>query len=222
MNRHRSLYLPLLLDAVLVERFRNATMDRMIRSIILAAGSSTRMGQAKALLDIGGLSFLAHILRNHRAVSLPVTIVLGDHQAEIQAAVDLSDAVVLINPRPEDGPLSSLRIALESAEQAEAVVVHPVDHPLVSVGTLQTLLDVHDESPDGIIFPAFGARRGHPVLFPRRYFQDLRAAPLDQGARYVVRTHAESVISVEVMDEGVIHNIDTPTDYSRLIGSKTD
>jgi len=194
----------------------------MTRSIILAAGSSTRMGQPKALLAIGGLSFLGHILRNHRAVRLPVTVVLGSHQAEIQAAVDLSDTVVLVNPRPEDGPLSSLRIALESAEQAEALVIHPVDHPLVRVSTLQALLDARDESPDAIIVPAFGARRGHPVLFPRRYFQDLRAAPLDQGARYVVRTHAESVISVEVMDEGVIHNIDTPTDYSRLIGSKTD
>jgi molybdenum cofactor cytidylyltransferase len=192
----------------------------MVRTIILAAGSSTRMGRPKALLEIGSLTFLAHILRNHQALGLPVTVVLGEHRAEIQAGVDLSDAVVLVNPHPELGPLSSLKIGLLSSEDNEAVLVHPVDHPLVRVESLQALLESHRGSPQRIIVPLFGARRGHPVLFPRLFFKDLLAAPLDQGARYVVRRYPETVIMVKVPDEGVIHNIDTPEDYSRLISSK--
>ncbi len=191
----------------------------MIRSIILAAGSSSRMGRPKALLDVGGLTFLDHILRNHRALGLPVTVVLGEHQAEIRAAVNLSEAAVLVNPHPELGPLSSLKIGLESSREHQAVIIHPVDHPLVRMETLQALLDAHRNSPEGIIIPEFGARRGHPVLFPRLYFEELHAAPLDQGARYVVRTHPESAIAVKVPDEGVIQNIDTPEDYERLVRS---
>ncbi|MFB3905780.1 MAG: NTP transferase domain-containing protein [Acidobacteriota bacterium] len=191
----------------------------MVRSIVLAAGSSTRMGQPKALLKVHGSTFLGRILRNHRAVGLPVTVVLGEHEAQIRAAVDLSEAAVVLNPHPENGPLSSLRIGLGTSAEDEAVIVHPVDHPLVCPDTLQALLDVHGRSPDRIVVPEFGARRGHPVLFPRLFFEELRAAPLDQGARYVVRRHAGSVLTVKVRDEGVIQNIDTPEDYDRLIRS---
>ncbi len=193
----------------------------MVRSIILAAGSSTRMGRPKALLEIGGLTFLGHILRNHQAVGLPVSVILGEHQVEIQAAVDLSETAVLINPHPELGPLSSLKIGLRSSEENEAVLVHPVDHALVRVDSLRTLLDSHHASPDRIIVPRFGTRRGHPVLFPRLFFDELLAAPLDQGARYVVWRHPETVLIVNVPDEGVIQNIDTPEDYARLVGPKT-
>jgi len=193
----------------------------MVRSIILAAGSSTRMGRPKALLEIGGLTFLSHILRNHQALGLPVSVILGEHQAEIQAAADLSETVVLINPHPELGPLSSLKICLGSSEENEAVLVHPVDHPLVRLDSLRTLLDSHHASPDRIIVPRFGPRRGHPVLFPRLFFDELLAAPLDQGARYVVWKHPETVLILDVTDEGVIQNIDTPEDYARLVGLKT-
>jgi len=189
----------------------------MIRSIILAAGSSTRMGKPKALLELGGLTFLGHILKNHRALGLPVTVVLGEHQAEIQAAVGLLEAAVLVNPLPERGPLSSLKMALDSCAGCQAALVHPVDHPLVRINTLQALLDVHDQMPDHIVLPEFGFRHGHPVLFPRLLFEELRAAPLDQGARYVVRRHRESVFAVNVPDEGVVQNIDTPEDYNRLV-----
>lgn len=191
----------------------------MIRTIILAAGSSTRMGSPKALLDLRGVTFLGQIVANHRTLGLPVTVVLGDHQDEIQAAVDLARASVLVNPNPELGPLSSLKIALRSLEGSEAVLVHPVDHPLVRKETLKALLDAHQQRPDHIIIPAFAARRGHPVLFPALFFEDLLAAPLDQGARYVVRRHPDSVSLVEVQDEGVIQNIDTPEDYERLVNS---
>jgi molybdenum cofactor cytidylyltransferase len=189
----------------------------MVRSIILAAGSSTRMGRPKALLDIGGLTFLGHILRNHHALGLPVTVILGEHQAEIQAGVDLTEAAVLVNPHPELGPLSSLKIGLQSSEESEAVLIHPVDHPLVRVDSLRGLLDSHHASPHRIIVPQFGARRGHPVLFPRLFYDELLAAPLDQGARYVVWRRPETVLILKVPDEGVIQNIDTPKDYDRLV-----
>ncbi len=191
----------------------------MIRTIILAAGSSTRMGQPKALLDVGGLTFLDRILAGHRTLGLPVTVILGEHHARIKAGVNLSEAIVLVNPHPELGPLSSVKIGLKSLGECQAVLIHPVDHPLVARDTLQALVDGHDALPDRIIVPEFGARRGHPVLFPQPFFKELLAAPLDQGARYVVRKHPESVLAIEVRDEGVVQNIDTPEDYERLVRS---
>jgi len=175
------------------------------------------MGQPKALLQLGSLTFLGHIVKNHRSLGLPVTVILGEHQAQIQAAVDLSDSVVLINPLPERGPLSSVRMGLQTCDRRQAALVHPVDHPLVLTNTLEAIVDAHRRMPYHIVVPEFGSRRGHPVLFPQLFFQDLLATPLDQGARYVVRKHAESVLAVRVSDEGVTQNIDTPEEYNRLV-----
>ncbi|RPI24375.1 MAG: nucleotidyltransferase family protein [Acidobacteria bacterium] len=193
----------------------------MIASIILAAGSSTRMGYPKALLSLHGVAFLELILRAHRTLGLPVYVVLGSHHEQIRASVDLSEATVLINERPELGQLSSLKLGLESTKDYAGVFVHPVDHPLVRRETLQLILDAQSESPSYILVPGYEDRRGHPVFFPRDFFRELLDAPLDQVARYVVSRHPESVTIVPVSDPGVLQNIDTPEDYKRVIGSKT-
>ncbi len=180
------------------------------------------MGRPKALLPLDNTTFLEHILDHHSSLGLPTWVVLGRQRKEIEKQACLSGAVVLVNPQPERGQLSSLKIGIEAAGGCDAVIVHPVDHPLVRRETIQALLDAHATQPSSILLPKYGDRTGHPVLFPAVFYDALLAAPLDVGARFVVRQHSEAVILVPVSDPGVTENIDTPEDYQRIVNLAWD
>jgi molybdenum cofactor cytidylyltransferase len=189
-----------------------------ILTIVLAAGQSSRMGCPKPLLTIRGVSFLRRIVNLHLGLGLPVCVVLGEHRQAILREVDLSETLVVTNPRPDLGQLSSLQVGLAEAAGYEAVIVHPVDHPLVSAATIQALLAAHALDPESILTPERGGRTGHPTLFPREFYEDLGAAPLDQGARYVMSERRRSVHRVPAPDDGIFKNIDTLEDYRRWVG----
>ena len=69
-----------------------------------------------------------------------------------------------------------------------------------------------------IVRPADGERHGHPVIFDRSVFADLRSADLDTGAKAVFALHRDRIVNVEVNDAGAFEDIDTPEDYARLLG----
>ncbi len=188
-----------------------------VASVILAAGFSRRMGVPKPLLELRGKSFLRTIIDRHKLSSLPVCVVLGRHNTHISERVDLSDTIVLVNPDPSRGALSSLLIALEHLGEPEGLLIHPVDHPLVLVETIECLVRHHRRLPASILLPSVHGRKGHPVLFPRRFFPDLRQAPLEEGARWVVHQNPASTFLVSVEDPGILVNINTPSQVSQVV-----
>ena len=185
-------------------------------SVILAAGESRRMGFPKPLLEYQGKSFLRRIMDTHQAASLPCCVVLGHYREEIQKQTDLSSASVFINPNPSQGPLSSLQIALEHSGDSSALILHPVDHPLVRSNTLIALVESHGRAPDCIVIPWFHDQKGHPVLFPSRFYSDLKQAPLGEGARWVVHRNRASTLQLPVEDPGILQDIDTPDQFQNL------
>jgi len=193
-------------------------MNQQVVAIILAAGDSSRMGVPKALLEIGETTFLERIIACYVALSISPYVVLGTHSPEINEKIDLSPATVLINPDPSRGPLSSLLIGLKKNSHSDAFLLHPVDHPLVSKGTIETLVRQHKRLPHCILIPEFKGRRGHPVLIPSKFYGDLCKAPLAEGARWAVRANRAANHLVTVNDPAVLLNIDTKEDYRRLTG----
>jgi molybdenum cofactor cytidylyltransferase len=97
-----------------------------------------------------------------------------------------------------------------------------IDHPFVRASTIVTLVSAFHQSRAPVVRPVFEGKHGHPVLFAQRIFDDLRAAPPDQGARAVVRGLGARVLDVEVNDPGVTLDIDTPEDYARVLASLGD
>lgn len=185
---------------------------------ILAAGYSQRMGRPKALLPFKGKTFVEIVASLYEELGVPWIVVLGAEHRRIRSLVPLPDDAVLVNPRPELGPLSSLQLALRSLpSRVTGLFLHPVDHPLVRPGTVAALLDAHRNEPEAILLPLHGDRRGHPALFPRSRFEDLLAAPLDKGARWVVRQSSECVREIPVPDPGIHRNINTPEDFARWV-----
>ncbi len=192
-----------------------ALPGHQLSSVILAAGHSARMGRHKALLKVSRTEEAwSRILKHHLDCGLTPRLVVSEELAKLLRPV-ISEAILLINPQPEKGPLSSLQLALRELDSAFGVLLHPVDHPLVAVSTVLRLKSLNQRSPDRILVPTSNGRKGHPVVFGAQFVPDLLAAPLDQGARFVVRANPGAVRLVEVADEGILANLNRREDLRR-------
>ncbi len=197
--------------------------SKAVAGIILAAGESRRMGRDKALLPLGQWSFLEHLAGALQGEVSPLLVVLGYHAQEIERQIPPADAlVVLRNPNYSLGQLSSLQVALRHIENqpVAGALVCLVDHPAITKKVVRLLLERFAKTQAPILIPTCRGRRGHPVLFARRLFQELLDAPLEEGARSVVRKHAAEVELAETGEEGILLDIDKPEDYQALLARR--
>ena len=197
----------------------------MLSAVILAAGDSTRMGSPKAILrDVAGVPFVNRIVASFYAAALAdVLIVTGRHHDDVAAAVaeftGPARPRLVRNPDPSRGQLSSLWVALEACDpRTEALAVTLVDVPLLAVGTITAVVRAWEQTRAPIVRPETNGRRGHPVIFDRAVFDELRRAPLDVGARAVVSAHYPEIVNVPVDDPGCILDIDTPEESRAAVG----
>jgi molybdenum cofactor cytidylyltransferase len=184
-------------------------------AVVLAAGASTRMGSPKALLTTAaGTTFLQAILATLREAGVEsVRVVVAPGAG--------TDATHVINPEPARGMLSSVQCGLRALpEPCDAVLLWPVDHPLVRVSTVAAMLDAFRSGDPPVVVPTHDGRRGHPVLFARRLVPELLAADPALGARAVVHAHADR-LELTVEDRGVLADVDTREDYRRLVAGAT-
>ena len=192
------------------------------------------MGRPKALMPIGpagsaGETFLSRITRILQEAGIEeIIVVLGNDAAAVRGALSgparggaPNAGVRLVeNTHPDQGQLSSLLVGLRAADRpgVRAVLVTLVDVPLVSADTVRTVLSTYRESKGALVVrPAREGQHGHPVIFDRVLFQELRQADPAIGAKAVVHRHQADVIDVSVPDEGPFIDIDTPEAYARYI-----
>jgi molybdenum cofactor cytidylyltransferase len=190
----------------------------MIAGLILAAGESSRMGQDKALLTYGGRTFLEIIVATlHEAGMERVVVVLGHHAEQIQGAVTLEGAEIVINRDYARGQTSSLQAGLRALESPslEAIVLCLVDHPLVSADTVRRLVASFRQSGAPVVILTFRNQRGHPVLIGRALFEELKSLCPDEGANTIIRKYRDAAKFVEVSDEGILIDVDNPDVYRR-------
>jgi len=145
-------------------------------------------------------------------------LVLGAQADRIRAAVRIPDSVIVaINENYAAGQLSSLQVGLRALPpESEAAMVALVDHPCVDRALVSGLIAAWRESRPPVLIPTYKERRGHPMIFSRELFAELLDAPLDQGARAVVRRH--NVLHLPVENEGILHDLDDPEAYRRVTG----
>ena len=196
----------------------------MISGILLAAGESRRMGSPKALLAYQGQTFLERICTAFFDAGVDeLIVVLGAWEDRLRPALPRHPALrTVVNPHYAQGQLSSLVCGLGAlSPDSAAAVVNLVDHPLVRPETIAALMASFRTDPLPIIIATHQGERGHPVLFSRRVYAELLAAPLDKGAKTVVRKDPARVRQVPLDDPGIVADIDTPQDYGRWTGLTT-
>ncbi len=199
----------------------------MIRAIVLAAGASSRMGQAKAALPLGptGETVVARVVRTLLAAGLrDVTVVAGAHIDAVRAAMPSHEprARVVEHPGWAQGQLSSLLAGLAAVDgpQLEAILVTLVDVPLVRPDSVAATVHAWRTTRAPIVRPVDGDRHGHPVVFDRAVFDDLRAADPSVGAKAVFATYASQRLDVSITDDGAFVDVDTPEDYLRVLNGQ--
>ena len=166
------------------------------------------MGRPKALLPHTNpaTSFVEHAIRTCRDAGADHVIVVGrPDDGALRDEVARHGALLVTNDDPDRGQLSSLVTAVDAAERefdAEGVLALPVDVPLVTPAAIRCLLDRAGESDAPILRATSGGRHGHPVIFKRAVFEELRSADPALGAKAVVRADPARVMDVDVGEPG--------------------
>jgi CTP:molybdopterin cytidylyltransferase MocA len=174
------------------------------------------MGRPKALLRIGGETFVRHVVRALRDGGCdPVFVVGPEGDAEAAEEAVAAGATLLPNPEPGEGPITSLRVALAALDDSyEGVVYLPLDHPMVPPTLIARLLAAAEESAAPLTLPVFADKRGHPAVFGRALFPELLDPTLEGGARTVVHRHLDDACLVPTTERGVVTDVDNPGAYA--------
>ncbi len=190
-----------------------------IVALVLAAGQSSRMERFKPLLPLGPSTILEEVIaRFHRAGVSDVRVVTGDRASEVRSLVERAGARPVFNPHFETGMFSSILAGIRTLEEhVAAFLLLPVDIPLVKPRTVRTLLDAFHPAAPRILYPRFDGERGHPPLIPRALVADSLSLGRPDGMRGILGCLEDVAVDVDVPDEGILLDCDTPEDYRKLV-----
>jgi molybdenum cofactor cytidylyltransferase len=193
-------------------------MTKPIAAIILAAGSASRMGQPKQLLDWGGRPLVRVVAEHALAAGLDrVVVVIGAAGDQVAAALAGLPIELVENPMYAVGQSTSLRAGIAAlGPEVSAALVLLGDQPFVSPPIMERIVEAWYASDAAIIAPVYRGQRGNPVLFARSVFGELLAIQGDQGARAILAADLARVHKVVFDDDRPLADIDTPEDYARL------
>ena len=197
--------------------------------VILAAGESSRMGTDKALLPWPPPSpgeprmsetFLAAAIRSLSLATDFVSVVAGKNEAALAPIAYAEGASIVVNPNPERGQFSSLRVGLREVlnRGRDTAIVTLVDRPPANSATMQALRDAYQtvEKTIWAVVPEYFGKHGHPIVAGREMIEAFLRAPDSSTAREVEHQHRERILYLPVDDPFVATNINTPEDYAAL------
>jgi molybdenum cofactor cytidylyltransferase len=199
-----------------------ATVDNHttnIGVIIVAAGSSSRLGRPKQMLPYNGKTLLQYAVQTALASrAQPVVVVLGAEAETVQRGLMPNDAHVVLNAEWQEGMASSIRCGLKAftklSPAAEGFVLMVCDQPFVTASLLNDLIAAHQKTGKKVVACGYKDTFGPPVFFHHALFEELLGLKGDIGARGVVKQHADAV-EVIPFPEGTF-DVDTESDYEQL------
>ncbi len=190
----------------------------MIAGIVLAAGTSSRLGRPKQLLLLKERPLTQHVIDAAIAAGLRDVIVILGHQAEdVRAGLDLRPpARAVVNPDYEQGQSSSLRAGLRAAgPEIRAVLILLGDQPGISSAAIRAVVTAYERTGAPMVRAAYGDEPGHPVLFDRSVWPELEALEGDRGARDLLSAHPDRVVNVALEGRRPL-DVDSWDDFERL------
>ena len=194
-------------------------MEQHCDIIILAAGTSSRLGSPKQLLEYNGTTLLQHTIETALAsLAQRVVVVLGAHAAAIQPAAQHPALYYIVNHQWQEGIASSIRAGLQYLlEQQPAPqngLLMVCDQPHISTELLDKLVTLQKSTGKAIVASEYAGTVGIPAIFNRKLFPQLLALKGDAGAKKLVAEKKDEVVTLS-FPLGTI-DIDTAADYQQL------
>ena len=184
--------------------------------VLMAAGASVRFGEENKLL----VPFRGEPLYRRAFSAIPRdlfhAVAAVSHYEEILAAAREEGFLPVYNPAPEDGVSLTVSLGLRALSDADAAMFLVADQPLLSKKTVEELIAFFLEAPAYIAAPAFGGKRGNPVIFPKAYFSELLALRGDRGGSAVIKAHPDALRLYPLRDERERFDVDTAEAFSDL------
>ena len=186
-------------------------------AIILAAGSSRRMGSQKLLMPYGEGTMIETVVDQVLNSQVgEVIVVLGADHEKVKQALGERPVKYCHNTEHDQGMFSSVICGLRSIpEDAGAVLIYLGDQPAISPAVTNAVIDAYNEEFYGIVIPVHMHRRGHPLLVDLKYRKEIEKLDLEQGLRALRHHFPQDVLEVEVDEPGILVDIDTPEDYKK-------
>ena len=181
-------------------------------AVVPAAGAAERFGSVKLLAPVGDKPMIERTVRALLDGGVrKVVVVLAPGADEIRRALDgIEHVAVAVNRDRDRGMFSSIQAGAKEAS-GDPILVLPGDMPYVDPATVGALLRLYEEK-GGIVSPRFNGKRGHPVVIPGRYRDEILEAKEGVTLHEVLRAHAGERLDMDVYDRGVVRDVDVPSD----------
>jgi molybdenum cofactor cytidylyltransferase len=195
-----------------------------IGALLLAAGQSRRMGGPNKLLaEVDGTPMVAYVARRLLASrARPIIAVLGNQADAVDAALGKLPVERVRNPEFAGGLSTSLKRGIAALPpDLEGALICLGDMPLISGRHINRLIAAFNPLEGrAIIVPTRRGKRGNPVLWSKRFFPEMAELAGDVGAKHLIGEHAELVAEVEMDDDAILVDIDTPEALEALRAKK--
>ncbi|HEX9604008.1 MAG TPA: nucleotidyltransferase family protein [Myxococcales bacterium] len=188
-----------------------------VAGVVLAAGTSSRMGRNKLFLRLGGTSVLRRAVATAREAGLdPVLVVLGHESGRALAELEGLSCTPVLNQEYASGMNTSVRAGISAVPaDATGAVLMLADMPFVTAGMLRSLVDRYRAGEEPLVVSTYGEVLAPPILYGRPLFGELRALDGDGCGKRVVKAHRAEAIEVE-WPPSALTDLDVPDDLERV------
>lgn len=197
----------------------NKQGKNLLAAIIVAAGYSFRMKRFKPLLPLGGSTVLEQAVHSFLDRGIKdIRVVVGHRANELFPVLDRLGVRTIVNTNFSEGMFSSVTVGVKSLPpEVLGFFLLPVDNPIVNSNTLEALQKTFFSTKLGIIYPSYQGMRGHPPLISSRYINEVLTWNKPGGMRAMLEQYEHDALDVEVVDPGILLDMDTLEDYHMML-----
>lgn len=188
-------------------------------AVVLAAGTSSRMGQLKALMPLDGVPMLRRNLDLFQRSGFgDIWVVTGHEAPQVRRLAEEMGHKTIHNPHYLQGMFTSIQAGIRAAKNCPSgCFLIPVDYPLVKQDTLDSLLGAVQGNPGKWVVPTFRGKKGHPLFVPADYFEEILAYGGEDGLKAITDKYRDQFVKVAVEDQGVVMDVDDKAAYEYAI-----
>ena len=187
--------------------------------LILAAGNSSRLGEPKQLLNFNGKTLLRNVVNEAIKVTESVIVVTGSNHSQISREIEDFEVKIVENINWDQGMGSSIKIGINQLlnrfSEVQNIIISVCDQPFIEASVFSDLIQMQKISQKGIVASKYSDTLGTPVLFTKKYFEEISKLSGQEGAKKVTQKFKDDIAEI-IFEKGAI-DIDTQSDYQKLI-----